>query len=88
MDQLCDTILKYTQKADIYISGFVKFFGCLAHLCPRDISETLQLFTNILFTLVEGHDQTQKVLGLETLGFIGATIEGKRALSKMGESPC
>ena len=61
------------------------FFGHLAYLYPHKINDTLQSFTNLLFSLVEGSDVTQKVLAIETLGFMGTSIEGKTALNKNGK---
>ena len=67
------------------ISGLVKFFGQLAYLYPEDLTSSLQAFLNILYSLIEGQDVSQRLIAVETLGFIGSSDKGKQILMKNGK---
>lgn len=62
----------------------MKFFGCIAHLYPREIFEKYPILLESLFQAFESGDQAILPVALDTLGFIGATIEGKLSLAALG----
>lgn len=63
----------------------MKFFGCMAHNYPREIFEKNIVMLDSLFNAFESHDQTVLPVALDTLGFIGSTIEGKLCLAALGK---
>lgn len=66
----------------LFVLGLVKFFGNVAHLHPKEALTRFDYFTNLLFSLLDSGDVTQQVLAVETLGFIGKTVEGKLVLER------
>jgi hypothetical protein len=62
----------------------MKFFGCIAHHYPREIFEKYPAMIDFLFDTFEHRDQTIFPVALDTLGFIGCTIEGKLCLAAVG----
>lgn len=65
-------------------SGVMKFFGGLARFHPKEVLNSFQTFVGIMFSAISESDSGIKGLAIETVGFIGSTVEGKAALSKQG----
>jgi len=64
----------------------LKFFGRVGHRHPRKVCERFPRFLSTLLTLVEDDsDASLQNIAVETVGFIGHTVEGKHALTKHSE---
>lgn len=63
----------------------MKFFGCIAHHYPREIFEKYPVMMNQMFDAFDSADATTLPVALDTLGFIGTTIEGKLSLVALGK---
>lgn len=63
--------------------GLIKFFGGMAKLHPK---ETLKqdTFVDAVFNNISSTDLSMRTLAIDTVGFIGSTVEGKLALEKLG----
>jgi 26S proteasome non-ATPase regulatory subunit 5 len=60
----------------------VKFFGGIARVHPKEVCHRNSAFLKTVFNLVTGGDETLMTVAVETIGFIGKTVEGKLALEK------
>ncbi|KAL8569588.1 hypothetical protein ACOMHN_044726 [Nucella lapillus] len=70
----------------LLLPGLMKFFGGLARFHPKEVLGHFQAFVGLLFAAVSRQgDPSVKGLAIQTVGFIGATPEGKGALDKQGE---
>ncbi|KAG8447543.1 hypothetical protein GDO86_014880 [Hymenochirus boettgeri] len=68
-----------------YLPGLVKFFGNLAVMdSPQQICERYPIFIEKVFDMAEGHDPTMVGVAVDTLGILGANMEGKEVLQKTG----
>ena len=56
----------------------------MAHQYPKDICDRFQNFINMVFSLVLADDPSLQAIAIETLGVIGDSAEGKRALENQG----
>ena len=70
--------------ADVLLPGLVKFFGNIAHLRPKQMIIHHPTFVNALFEMTESDILTNRAISLETIGFIGSSLEGKSALENLG----
>ncbi|XP_013138971.1 PREDICTED: 26S proteasome non-ATPase regulatory subunit 5 [Papilio polytes] len=69
----------------LMLPGYLKFFGSIAHHYPREIFAKYPVFLNSLFEAIDSSDQSVVLpVALDTLGFIGTTIEGKLCLAAVG----
>ena len=64
--------------------GLVKFWGNVAHLKPRDILTRYPSLVSALVNMVQSEDSSIKIVAFETIGYIGVSLEGKTALSELG----
>ncbi|KAM3967186.1 26S proteasome non-ATPase regulatory subunit 5 [Aphomia sociella] len=64
--------------------GYMKFFGSIAHQYPKEIFDKYPSLLDLLFDAFDSGDQTLLLVALDTLGFIGITIEGKLCLASLG----
>ena len=72
-----------------YFAGLIKFFGCVARLHPKEVFSTNKTFVNAVFNnLTNPESETLHSLSVQTLGFIGSSVEGKLALEKLGTFTC
>lgn len=62
----------------------MKFFGCIAHHYPKEIFSKYPVLLEMLFDAFKTEDPTVLPVALDTLGFIGETIEGKLCLAALG----
>lgn len=62
----------------------MKFFGCIAHHYPREIFEKYPVMLNLMFDAFDSINASSLPVALDTLGFIGTTIEGKLSLVALG----
>ena len=70
----------------VFIEGLFKFFGNIAHLWPKQVIEE---YTAVLTALFETFDNPDLVLlgvAMETVGYIGTSVEGKYMLNSVGMS--
>ena len=69
----------------VYISVLVKFFGKLALLeGPQQVCECYPAFLSTVYDMLLGSDPTHTNVALDTVGALGATVEGKQVLHKTG----
>ncbi|XP_075971766.1 26S proteasome non-ATPase regulatory subunit 5 [Anticarsia gemmatalis] len=78
------TALKDNPLKGLITPGYMKFFGSMAHNYPKEIFEKHTVMVESLFEAFDSHDQTVLPVALDTLGFIGSTIEGKLCLAALG----
>ncbi|KAG5272950.1 hypothetical protein AALO_G00171070 [Alosa alosa] len=72
--------------SSLYLPGLVKFFGKLALLeGPQQVCECYPAFLSTVFDMLLGQDPTQTTVAMDTIGALGATVEGKQVLHKTGE---
>uniref|UniRef100_A0A8C6UKG7 26S proteasome non-ATPase regulatory subunit 5 n=1 Tax=Neogobius melanostomus TaxID=47308 RepID=A0A8C6UKG7_9GOBI len=72
--------------SSFYLPGFVKFFGNVAIMdSPQQVCETYPAFQNKVFEMVLDPDPAMTGVGLDTLGLLGTSVEGKQVLQKTGE---
>lgn len=62
----------------------MKFFGCIAHSYPKEIFEKHSVVFDTLFEAIQSKDPAVLPVALDTLGFIGTTVEGKLCLAALG----
>lgn len=62
----------------------MKFFGAVAHSYPREILDKYPILVECLFETLDSGDPTTLPVAMDTLGFIGNTIEGKLCLASLG----
>lgn len=67
------------------LTGLMKFFGGVARYHPKEICSGNSTFVNIVFDNLSSSDQTLHSIAIQTVGFIGSSIEGKQALDKLGK---
>ena len=70
----------------ILFLGLMKFFGGLARFYPKEVCGKFNKFTHTVFENVDGSDISLQGVAIDTVGFIGSTVEGKLALEKLGLS--
>ncbi|XP_045447090.1 26S proteasome non-ATPase regulatory subunit 5 [Melitaea cinxia] len=68
----------------LLIPGYMKFFGAIAHYYPNEIFQKYPILVESLFDALNSDDITILPVALDTLGFIGTTIEGKMCLMALG----
>ncbi|CAB3239368.1 unnamed protein product [Arctia plantaginis] len=76
--------LKDNPLKGLLIPGYMKFFGTIAHNYPKEFFEKHPVMLTCLFEAFETKDSSVLPVALETLGFIGSTIEGKLCLAALG----
>lgn len=86
-------IVKYTVEVSsilpVCVAGLVKFFGKLALLeGPQQVCECYPAFLSTVFEMLLGPDPTHTTVALDTVGALGATVEGKQVLHKTGVCMC
>ncbi|XP_064649529.1 26S proteasome non-ATPase regulatory subunit 5-like [Lineus longissimus] len=64
------------------LPGLVKFFGGIARLHTKEVCDRNSAFLKTVFHLVTGGDETLMTIAIETIGFIGKSVEGKLALER------
>uniref|UniRef100_A0A1A8BI91 26S proteasome non-ATPase regulatory subunit 5 n=1 Tax=Nothobranchius kadleci TaxID=1051664 RepID=A0A1A8BI91_NOTKA len=73
--------------SSLYLPGLVKFFGNLAIMdSPQQVCETYPAFLNKALEMALDPDPAMIGVGLDTLGLLGSTVEGKQVLQKTGEN--
>jgi len=83
---ICQAICLIYSSA--HFSGLVKFFGCVARLRPKEICTKNEAFVNTVFDNLTSPDSpSMHSLAIQTVGFIGTSVEGKLALEKLGKHP-
>ena len=63
----------------------IKFFASVARQHPKEINGRLEPFINTVFKQVESDDLSLRIIAMETLGFVGHSPEGKKALYRQGK---
>lgn len=70
--------------ASFLVPGLMKFFGGVARYHPKEICSGNSTFVNTVFENLSSSDQNLCSIAIQTVGFIGSSIEGKLALDKLG----
>ena len=73
-----------TPFSDILLPGLVKFWGNVAHLSPGHVLNTYPEIIPTLINMISSQDTTHQTVALETVGYIGVSLEGKTALNSLG----
>lgn len=68
----------------VLVPGLVKFFGNLAHSRPRQVVRQYPAFVSNLAAMAESDDLVAQSVAMETIGYIGVSLEGKLALAELG----
>ncbi|KAJ8733289.1 hypothetical protein PYW08_001587 [Mythimna loreyi] len=76
--------LKNNPLRGLLIPGYMKFFGCIAHTYPKEIFDKHSDVFDTLFDAIQSNDPAVLPVALDTLGFIGTTVEGKLCLAALG----
>lgn len=63
----------------------MKFFGIIAHKHPQEIFTKYPVLLNLMFATIDNQDQATLSIALDTLAFVGSTIEGKLCLAALGK---
>ena len=72
-------------------SGLIKFFSSIAKFHPKEICARYPMFLSTVFDMMQDGDVTNQSIAVETLGFLGKSLEGKQTLdmhSKCSELTC
>ncbi|XP_045203324.2 26S proteasome non-ATPase regulatory subunit 5-like [Mercenaria mercenaria] len=71
--------------AGFLVPGLIKFFGCVARIHPKEVMTANETFVSTVFTnLSAPQSDSMHSLAIQTVGFIGSSVEGKLALEKLG----
>nr|XP_054769978.1 26S proteasome non-ATPase regulatory subunit 5-like [Lytechinus pictus] len=73
------------QSQDFLLPPIIKFFGTVAHFDPKEVTEKHGSFLRITFELLPSDDPALGCIAVETVGFVGRTVEGKQTLDKQGQ---
>ena len=68
----------------VFVAGLIKFFGNVAQLWPKEVFAE---YPNVVTALFETFDNPDLVLlgvAMETVGYIGTSVEGKYMLDSLG----
>lgn len=63
----------------------MRFFGTIAHKYPTEIYNNYPVIVNAMFDAINENNPSTLPTALDTLGYVGATIEGKFALGSLGD---
>ena len=64
-----------------YTSIFINISGNLAHTRPRQVMMEYPSFVSSLAAMAESEDPVAQAIALETVGYIGVSLEGKVLLT-------
>jgi len=81
-----NTIVLCFTPQHVFIAGLIKFFGNIAQLWPKEVFAE---YPNVVTALFETFDNPDLVLlgvAMETVGYIGTSVEGKYMLDSLGMS--
>ncbi|XP_072015580.1 26S proteasome non-ATPase regulatory subunit 5-like [Amphiura filiformis] len=70
---------------DFLLPATIKFFGHLARMEPNEIIEKHTAFLKTTFNLLSSQDPAMVGVAVDTIGAIGESAAGKRALDKQGQ---
>ncbi|GFG29907.1 hypothetical protein Cfor_09925 [Coptotermes formosanus] len=79
------TAINEDPLASLTLPGLIKFFGNVAQLWPKEMSAE---YPNVVTALFETFDSPDLVLlgvAMETVGYIGTSVEGKYMLDSLGD---
>lgn len=70
----------------VFIAGLFKFFGNVAHLWPKEVFAEYPGVLTALFETFDNPDLVLLGVAMETVGYIGTSVEGKYMLNSVGMS--
>ena len=62
----------------------MKFWGNVAHLKPRSTLSRYPGLVPALASSLHSEDPALRTIGLDTLAYVGVSLEGKEALAELG----
>ncbi|XP_074655352.1 26S proteasome non-ATPase regulatory subunit 5-like [Tubulanus polymorphus] len=77
-------ILETDPMVSFLLPGLIKFFGNMARLHPKEMFDQYDLFLKTVFSVLDSSDVSLSIVAIETVGFVGRTVEGKKALEDHG----
>lgn len=86
LKRISDLILEVpiNPHGDLLTPGYMKFLGSIGRYYPREIFEKYPVMIDFMFETFEICDPKLIPVTLDTLGFIGCTVEGKLCLAALG----
>jgi hypothetical protein len=70
----------------VFVAGLIKFFGNLAQSWPKEVFAEYPTMVMALFETFDNPDLVLLGVAMETVGYIGTTVEGKYMLESLGMS--
>ena len=62
----------------------MKFFGAVAFVQPKEVCRRHPSFLPRAFSMCGSAEVAERVLGAETIGLLGSTVDGKHLLEQHG----
>ncbi|KAJ9587033.1 hypothetical protein L9F63_019375, partial [Diploptera punctata] len=72
--------------ASLILPGLIKFFGNVAQARPKEVFAEYPAMVKALFETFQSPDLVLLGVAMETVGYIGTTVEGKYMLASLGET--
>jgi 26S proteasome non-ATPase regulatory subunit 5 len=70
----------------VFVSGLIKFFGNVTQSWPKEVFAEYPTIVTALFETFDNSDLVLLGVAMETVGYIGTTVEGKYMLESLGMS--
>lgn len=70
----------------IFVTGLIKFFGNVAQSWPKEVFADYPNMVTTLFEMFDNPDLVLLGVAMETVGYIGTSVEGKYMLESQGVS--
>lgn len=70
----------------VFVAGLIKFFGNMAQSWPKEVFAEYPRVVMALFETFDNPDLVLLGVAMETVGYIGTTVEGKYMLESLGMS--
>lgn len=70
----------------IFVTGLIKFFGNVAQSWPKEVFADYPNMVTTLFEMLDNPDLVLLGVAIETVGYIGTSVEGKYMLESQGVS--
>jgi 26S proteasome non-ATPase regulatory subunit 5 len=72
----------------VFVAGLIKFFGNVTQSWPKEVFAEYPTIVMALFETFDSPDLVLLGVAMETVGYIGTTVEGKYMLESLGMSHC
>ena len=74
----------FSESFKYFPAGLVKFWGNVGHLKPRSTLGRYPGLVSALASALHSDDPALQTIGLDTLAYVGVSLEGKEALAELG----